>query len=309
VLALLAGCGHRDPIDTPLNWWHQLEGGAIAQQRPPPPGVDDPYPRIGTTPAAAPKVASVELRHSVTEHLVEQRNLSARLNAHDPLPPPVMPGPNTTSLAAPARPNPAQSSATLDAAEAPPPARTHDAASAVAPGLAPGAAPTTAPGARTASAGAPDTAELAMPEVVSAGGQPTGEIPAIPVAPPAPPGLPGIAMPPPPAYVPPARPDYVLAQGPGDTLQFAAGSDVLGPGQSGTLHALAMHRGATGSVYVHGYGEAASDAPQDQAQALTLAALRARSVADALEKEGVPASAIRIRADAFGRGARAGLVD
>ncbi len=293
LLALLAGCAHRDPVDTPVAWWHQLEGGAIAQQRPPPPGVDDPYPAIGTTPAAAPKVASAELRRSVTEQLIEQRNLSVRLDAHDPLPP---------AAAAPAKaakpvpavvPNPAQSSATLDAADAPPAPVARTAAGAVVP----------------AAAGGGDGGDLALPTVVSStdSGAPV-VLPAIPDAPPAPPGLPGIVMPPPPSYVLPVRPHYTLAQGPGELLQFAAGSDVLGSGQSGALHQIATHRGA-GSVFVHGYGEASSDLPQDQAQALTLAALRARSVADALEKDGVPASAIRIRADAFGRGARAGLVD
>ena len=297
---VMAGCAHRDVVDTPVAWWHQLEGGEIARQRPPPPGVDDPYPLIGTTPAAPPRVASAELRHSVTEQLVEQRNLSARLNAHDPLPPPAAAVPATPAARTPPSPNPAQSSATLDAADAPPaPASTpaptkHAAAGRVVPADA------------SADAGA---ADLALPAVVSGtdAGTPV-VLPAIPDAPPPPPGLPGLSMPPPPSYVPPPRPHYALAQEPGDVLQFAAGSDVLGSGQSGALRQIAAHRGG-GSVFVYGYGEAGSDSPQDQAQALTLAALRARSVADALERQGVPASAIRIRADAFGRGARAGLVD
>ncbi len=293
LLALLAGCAHRDPVDTPVAWWHQLEGGAIAQQRPPPPGVDDPYPAIGTTPAAAPKVASAELRHSVTEQLIEQRNLSVRLDAHDPLPPPAA-VPAKAAMPKPVQSSANQSSATLDAADAPPAPAARTAAGAVVP----------------AAAGGGDGGDLALPTVASSTdpGAPV-VLPAIPDAPPPPPpGLPGIAMPPPPSYVPPVRPHYTLAQGPGELLQFAAGSDVLGSGQSGALHQIATHRGA-GSIFVHGYGEASSDLPQDQAQALTLAALRARSVADALEKDGVPASAIRIRADAFGRGARAGLVD
>ena len=297
---VMAGCAHRDVVDTPVTWWHQLEGGAIAQQRPPPPGVDDPYPLIGTTPAAAPKVASAELRHSVTEQLVEQRNLSARLNAHDPLPPPAATLPAARAakpLPAPAV-NPAQSSATLDAADAPP-----------APALAPAKHAAAGPVGPAAASPAGDAADLALPAVVSGtdAGTPV-VLPAIPDAPPPPPGLPGLSMPPPPSYVPAPRPHYALAQESGDVLQFAAGSDVLGSGQSGALRQIAAHRGA-GSVFVHGYGEAGSDSPQDQAQALTLAALRARSVADALERQGVPASAIRIRADAFGRGARAGLVD
>lgn len=304
LLALLAGCGHRDVVDTPVAWWHGLEGGVIGQQRPPPPGVNDPYPKIGTTPAAAPQVASLDLRRSVTAQLVEQRNLSARLNAHDPLPPPaVVPAKGAApppSAAPPAAPAAAQSSATLDAAEAPPAPPPVVAAPAPAP-----------PRGHAVAAVAPDEPALALPDVVPpAAGADAGPaaLPPIPSAPPPAPGLPGIAMPPPPSYAPPPRPQYELAQRPGDLLRFAAGSDTLDPGQSGTLHALALRRGA-GSVFVHGYGDSASDAPQDQAQALTLAALRARSVADALEREGVPASAIRIRADAFGRGATAGLID
>ncbi len=40
---LLARCGPaHDPLDTPIAWWHNLQGGVIAEQRPPPPGVDAP---------------------------------------------------------------------------------------------------------------------------------------------------------------------------------------------------------------------------------------------------------------------------
>ena len=163
--------------------------------------------------------------------------------------------------------------------------------------------------------------QLAMPDyvpppppTVSGAGTAQADVnaplPTIPAAPPKPPSLPGMGLAPlpPVAYAAPPRPTYQLAAVPGEALVFAAGTDVLSPGQGGTLRSVATHRGA-GSVYVHGYGDAASDAPQDQAQALTLAALRARAVADALEKDGVPASAIRMRADAFGRGAVAGLVE
>ena len=298
LLALLAGCGHRDVVDTPVAWWHGLEGGAIAQQRPPPPGVDDPYPKIGTTPAAAPQVVSVELRKATTADLIEQRNLSARLNAHDPLPPPLVPPEKSTGN--PTAPGPAaSSSAVLDAAEAPP--------AAAAPSRA-----TPAAAASPASASV-EEADLAMPALVPpAPGAPDPNapivLPVIPASPPPAPILPGIAMPPPPAYVAPARPAYALTAPSGDALQFLAGSDVLAASQFGTLHAIATRRGA-GPVFVHGYGDAASDAPHDQSVALTLAAFRARTVADALEREGVPASAIRISAAAFGRGASAGLVD
>lgn len=288
-LVLMAGCAHRDVIDTPVTWWHDLEGGAIAQQRPPPPGVDDPYPKIGTTPAAAPQVASLDLRKSVTDNLVEQRNLSTRLNAHDPLPPPV------TAIAAAAKTPVSKagaSSATLDAADAP-------------------ASPAPAHAEAPTAANVTQEAELSMPDVTPPGANvDTGGVvmPQIPSAPPPPPGLPGIGTSPEVSYVAPPRPHYAFAARSGEALEFVAGSDVLSPGQSGTLQSVVARRGA-GSIFVHGYGDAASDTPRDQAQALTLAALRARSVADVLEKQGVPSGSIRIRADAFGRGATAGLVD
>ncbi|WP_419729746.1 OmpA family protein [Lichenicola sp.] len=336
-LGLVGGCAHQDPVDTPLNWWHQLEGGAIAQQRPPPPGVDDPYPKIGTTPAAAPQVASMDLRKSVTAGLVEQRNLSARLNAHDPLPPPVAvatpgkaasgaaPGPAPAggvpgAPAAAAAANPALSSATLDAAEAPPPPATPVTATGPASGATKGGKSGHGRTDVLADPSQADEPELAMPDLapppatgpgsVTAEADANAPTPQIPGAPPPPPSLPGMGLAPlpPVAYAAPARPTYQLATVPGEALVFAAGTDVLSPGQGATLRSVATRRGA-GSVYVHGFGDAASDAPHDQAQALTLAALRARAVADALEKDGVPASAIRMRADAFGRGAVAGLVE
>jgi hypothetical protein len=280
-VAAVSGCGPRDAVDTPVNWWHQLEGGEIALQRPPPPGVDDPYPKVGTTPAKAPVLLSPQLRASLTEHLEEQRNLSARLNAHEPVPAPVLPParPAVTPPVAPAAPNPALSSATLDAAEAPPPTTQ----------------PATPP-------------LMAMPAVAQDQTIASGPLPPIPNAPPPAPGLPGIAMPPPPSYTPPSHPDYALADTPGEALRFEQGSDALATGQDGTLRALAARR-KSGIVYVHGFGDAASDTPADQAQALVLASLRARTVAGMLQKDGVPTSAIRLRADAFGRGAVAGLID
>ena len=55
---LLSGCGgveryydSRLPFDTPIDWWHGLQGGALADERPPPPGVTDPYPNLSQIPA------------------------------------------------------------------------------------------------------------------------------------------------------------------------------------------------------------------------------------------------------------------
>ena len=291
----LAACAHRDVVDTPVGWFHDLEGGAIAQQRPPPPGINDPYPRIGTTPAHAPVVASLDLRHSVTSGLLRQRNLTTRLDANDPIPEAVaMP-------AAPAKPAPKPaaaaggSSAMLDAAQAPP-----------APVAGPAAVRAGAP-ARADDADAEP--ELAMPAVqlqaADAGGSAV-VLPGIPGAPPAVPHLPGLS---PMAGMPVVDhlPDYRTEPVTGTLVGFEPGTDTMLSGQAGALHAIAVQRGGR-SMIVHGYGDAAAPDPEAQSQALSVAALRARTVAEALQAEGVPAKSILLRAEAFGRGASVSLV-
>ncbi len=311
-LLLLSGCGGRDPVDAPVNWWHQLEGGEIAKQRPPPPGVDAPYPLIGTTPSSPPPMLSPDLRTALTRHLEEQRNLSARLNADDPIAalPPTQP---------PAAAKPAQGGTTPTASATPAPGPAKSASAAAA-----NPAPAAAPAAPAVSSATLDAAEappappvaiqpvLAMPDVVPERAgmiAESGPTPQIPAAPPGSPALPGFPVVAAPTYAAQSHPDYALADPPGERLLFPDGSDALSPGQDGILRELVSHRGKAGTIFVHGYGDAASDAPADQAQALTLGALRARAVAGWMQAHGVPADAIRIRADAFGRGATAGLVD
>ncbi len=41
---LLAGCSDVPNRINPVSWWHSLEGGAIAQNRPPPPNPNAPFP-------------------------------------------------------------------------------------------------------------------------------------------------------------------------------------------------------------------------------------------------------------------------
>ena len=281
LVSTLAGCAHRDVVDTPVGWFHQLEGGAIAQQRPPPPGADDPYPKIGTTPAHAPAVSSLDLRHSVTGALLRQRNLTTRLDANDPIPEAAALPP------APVKAVPAaatgSSSASLDAAQ------------------------TTA---RAAPAVSPDVdaePELAMPAVqLQAAAGETVVMPAIPGAPPASPHLPGLAAP---AGRPAAEklPDYRTGPVVGTPIGFSPGTDTMLGGQLGALHAVAVRRG-TGTLHVTGYGDAGAADPETQSQALSVAALRARTVGEALQSEGVPARSIVLHAEAFGRGASVSLV-
>ncbi len=310
----LAGCAHRDAIDAPVGWWHQLEGGAIAEQRPPPPGVNDPYPKVGTTPAHAPAIASLDLRHSVTTDLLRQRNLANRLDANDPIPVAVARPAKPAAAPAPAAPAAGGSSAMLDAAEAPvgTPPSGH-----APPDPAPAGAPAGALAGKRVPTPPPDAdaePELALPAVVVQAPDASGApviMPAIPGAPPAAPRLPGLAVA---ASLPtiglPASerlPAYAVAPAAGTPIDFVSGTDTMLGGQSGALHAIAARRGG-GAIVVHGYGDAAAADPDTQSQALSVATLRARTVAEALQAEGVPAGSIRLRAEAFGRGASVRLV-
>ena len=47
---LLSGCSSFPSSMNPVTWWHDLQGGKIAEERPPPPGADQPYPNLATVP-------------------------------------------------------------------------------------------------------------------------------------------------------------------------------------------------------------------------------------------------------------------
>jgi hypothetical protein len=47
---LLAGCSSFPASMNPVSWWHDLQGGKIAEERPPPPGADQPYPNLASVP-------------------------------------------------------------------------------------------------------------------------------------------------------------------------------------------------------------------------------------------------------------------
>ncbi|MBB2191419.1 hypothetical protein HLH34_15890 [Gluconacetobacter azotocaptans] len=307
-LLLLAGCGHRDAFDATLDWWHQYEGGVIAQQRPPPPGIHDPYPAVGLTPTTPPAVPSAALRQSITENLVEQRNLAHRQAVE--IGPLTVTAPGTPPGAAkggPARPappaGPEQPSATLEAAERPPQAAPT-----------PTAPTTSAPPARATRTDEAPAAmpEVAMPEVgadVGGVGGPAVQAAAPPdvaARPPAPPRFPGFAVPEDGALATPERPAYDLADPQGTRIRFLTASDQPVRGQDRPLAELAGQRG-TRPIFVHGYGEATSTDPAEQARSMSLALLRAQTVADLLAARGVPANMIHLRAHPFGDGVRVSL--
>jgi len=279
LLALLlpSACAHRpDPAD-PVTWWHQLQGGAIAEQRPPPPGVDLPYPKLVTVPPK-PTPTDPASRRGLSSALLQDRTNAEYIASLAPIALP----PRTPAPPKPAASDPDASTASLEAAQAPP-AKTKP----------------LAPTAQTAAALPPDS-DVAPP---------------IPETPPAPPVLGGINIgpttPTPPPKAPPAT---NVAARPSDAARapvpvaFAAGSAVLPPDAVGPLKQLASRR-AGAAIDILGFGEATDTQPELQTAGITLGLARAHAIAAALIAAGVPARALRIEARAMGRGGDARLID
>ncbi len=270
---LPAGCAQGN-IGDPVGWWHNLQGGAIAQQRPPPPNADAPYPKLVTVPARPQTLAPAE-RSRIASNLVKDRANAEYAAATVPILPP---GPVRATAAPPADPN--NSNAVMQAADAPPPPK----------------APAPAPAVRTAASGA----------------APAAPMPAIPLNPPPPPVLPGVPAftrpSPAPVAPPPGAAKTVFAPGKPVAIAFAAGSAALPPGSEAALGQLARSRG-TAAMRVVGFGNAAGDDPTAQAAALPLAYARAESIANALARAGVPLAVIRLSAEAQGQGGVAAVAD
>ena len=273
----------------PVDWWHALEGGTIAESRPPPPNADAPYPNLGTVPAR-PTGSDTQARGRVAQELLSDRRNAEYLVSQAPLP-----KPGEARPPAPAAPPPDEetSSASLDAASAPP-----------APAVPASASPSPAP---AAPAGPVPAAPMPVPATTEA-----AAMPEIPDQPPPPPRLPGVstvtAPMPPPVAPPPPKPKPGPIAGAPLAVPFALGSAVLSTGGDRAVQAFGRTRG-TRAVAVTGYGDAASDDTTAQATALPLAFDRARAVAASLGRAGVPAAALRIAGEAVGHGATAKLID
>ncbi len=93
----------------------------------------------------------------------------------------------------------------------------------------------------------------------------------------------------------------------GTPVRFQPGTATLLADQAGVLRALAARRGAA-PVAVTGYGDAGADTPDAQSEALSLGLRRAQAMSAVLGTYGVPAEAIRIGAEAFGRGGTVRLI-
>lgn len=298
---LAAGCSAAPDSVNPVDWWHALEGGRIAEARPPPPNVDAPYPSLGSVPAV-PVRTDAATRSRIASGLVADRANAqyTGASAADPSSPRAGARPFGGGAGAPPAPVPPvaadTASASMPAASAPAPAPPRPA-----PRGQVEAAPLTSPAAEPAATPLSATAGAAAP------------MPDLPATPPSAPRIAGIDVPaatvpaPPPPAPPPAPPAAPApAAGAAVLVPFAAGSTAIPVAAQNALRTLAGRRGAA-AVVVTGYGEAPLDDPAAQAAALPLALSRARAIAAVLAASGVPATSMRVDAEADGRGGAARL--
>ena len=282
-----AGCGAHANLN-PVQWWHGLQGGVIAEQRPPPPNADAPYPNLGSVPVK-PAMPDPAVRQRVASGLIADRGNAQFEATLSPLQaaPHAAAGAGLGGMATPS-PDPNAASASLEAASAP-------AASAAAAGQA-------APRGRVAS----------LPAPVPAASLPS---PSIPAAPPPAPHIPGFEIP---LGKPVPRPQAPISASRAEPLGTAASvplalgflpnSALLAPPEEAALKNLASRRG-THPVEVVGFGDATDATPQIQAEAIDLALARARAIVGSLNADGVPVTAIRMSAQANGRGGAARLLE
>jgi outer membrane protein OmpA-like peptidoglycan-associated protein len=269
---LLAGCGEQQ-LNGAIDLFHGLEGGPIADQRPPPPGADAPYPNIGTTPSR-PLAADAAAQQRIEDSLAAQRDAATAEAAKDPIKPlPPAPLPPKPEAA-----DPNENKVVVDAAPSPPPPK-----------------PAPAPPSGTGI----DAVPALVAPVAS------GPLPDLAAAPP--PGPVGFAIdvplpPPSPAIV--AKPPETLPNG--VAVAFTPGSSTLPPSANLRLRRYAMaHHGA--QFIVTGRGDGGGKDADAQSRAVALGLKRAAAIAVSLGGSGVAAGNIHIRADAAGTASAATL--
>ena len=278
---LLGGCSTLSSIN-PVNWWHDLEGGKIAERRPPPPGADDADPNLGTVPArpTPPDRAAMD---KLTKGLIADREHAQYANAANPMADPSSPTASpslfgTGTLPPPAPAAPAAISASVPAASAP------------------AAPPTPAPVKPVQSA------PLAAPEAVPTIAPETAPMPQMPEAPPPRPAVAPEAVAPLPPPAAPIAAAPVPASTDAVTVSFEpASAEVNATTKAAVTQIAARRKGAT--IVLTGYGDATSSDPAAQDTALRLALGRASALAAAFKAAGVPETALQIGGEAAGRGA------
>ena len=250
---LLAACA--DPLAGPVDLFHDLEGGEIAAQRPPPPGAGMPYPKLGTVPPK-PTLPGQAYRNGLQAQLLAERDRTERLAADAPisaLPPPPPP-------AAPIVP--------------PPQAAASGAASPTSAGVSSPVASATLDTVEAPAAPAPPQ-QASFLTIAGAPADPSAA-PPMPPAPPPPATFEGVVAEP--APTPLVLPAGVAPPPAGTQVYFAAGATALPPSQNQALRDFLSHRHKQ-PIEIIGLGEASSDTPDGQAAAITLALRRAQSVA------------------------------
>lgn len=268
---LLAGCGGANS-GGPVAWWHQLEGGRIAADRPPPPNADAPFPNLANIPAR-PVATPTAVRSQIAAGLVADHANAAYAN--DRLK-------SSTPGRLPLGPPQDSQSASMGAASAPPRA---------------------APRAAVASVGLP------LPAAADNAAMPAMAV--NPPAQANLPGVGGITVPAPPPLAPPAAPTLapaLAAAGPAVAVAFAPGSAALPLDAMPSLRALATRRSGR-TIQVAGFGDAAAADIATQAASLDLALARSRAIAVGLAQSGVPISAIDQDSKAIGSGGFARIVE
>ncbi len=314
----LGGCSSEPKLSSmnPEDWWHDLEGGTVAQIRPPPPNADAPYPSLKSVPAKPP-APDAAAHAKITSTLLADRTNAIYAASADPIPvlppPPAHPVPPPATSGSDDQPN-----ASLPAANAPPP-----------PPPPPAPPPTTTAGLppnppysqavvpANEGPSPPHSPAVPVPPPAATPSEqmtqmPSGPMPQIPDGPPQPPRIAGVNVPlvvtptPPPATPPPGPPPTPVAGKP-VAIPFPPGSAVVPVAAKVPIQQVVGQRGP-GTVNVVGFGDGDFSDPAAQAAALPLALERARAVAAALRAAGVPNTAIRIAADPLGKGAAATVV-
>lgn len=274
---MLTGCGQA--VNGAIDLYHGLEGGHIAQQRPPPPGVDDPYPKIGTTPAR-PLATDIAAQQRIADSLAAQRDSATTAAAENPVS--ALPAP--PALPKPTPPDPNSNKVVVDAAPSPPPPV----------GPTTSAAPIPAPAAATAPDSQPVAGIGSVPALPAA--IPEAALPALADAPPpVPTGL-EIAMPMPPSDAPVIAKPAVSPTN-GISVAFTPGSSTLPPSTTLIIRRFVLaHRGARFAVT--GHGDVAARDAAAQSRALDLGLRRAGAIAASLGSAGIAAGDLHIAADA-----------
>jgi outer membrane protein OmpA-like peptidoglycan-associated protein len=215
MLLALVSCSQPDWSKmNPETWWHNMEGGAIAQNRPPAPGANQPYPNLASVPArpADPDRAALQ---DITDGLVADRTNAQHVAAAAPLADPSTPSsaPGLFGVGSAQPPGSAPPTSPAQPGVAPGAAATAAAASATLPAASAPPAPATPP----AKAPVKEVQSNALPPLSPPPAPaPEPNMPQVPVNPPSPASVAGIPTPPPPVLPnPPASgPDASASAGP-----------------------------------------------------------------------------------------------